>query len=508
MLGDGRAAETDGIGRSACFRHARGSIRLQTECPRRLERVVADGAGRQTVHAALRRARRCVAYVAGAEAGDRAARQACSASMASTVAVSSAACAARRVRRATSGRRGSRRSTRRCRRTHRRGASRYARMLRLMSDDGCAARPRTPTAHPTAHATSPPADARVVCPRAEPPSAASTLYGQGGHAPCHRGTQGERRVGASGVLARRGVAMTRAALGDDSSACVRFSALAETFGRAAAASGVRRRTRWSRQRRRWRRAGRRRKRAWTRQHRLGTERRQRRDDDAPQETYERGDADGWSEAAAGRRVLRFRLVSARARYAHRLWPAGKVLAAWLDAHPELCANVPLTPRTRSLVWTARVRCSPPTQSCAHHGPQHPHHAEPAPTCGCVRLSRPVRRQGARRAVPEIGAGAALPSVVAGALGARPRRERLARRAHAAQYAPQPRREPGRRRRGGGGGAWRRATVVGYDWKKDGPLLRALRLLEQVNGGSGGGDGGSGGGGGVWADSAVGPAVRV
>ena len=78
--------------------------------------------------------------------------------------------------------------------------------------------------------------------------------------------------------------------------------------------------------------------------------------------YERAqDEDTWlADGRAGPRVLRFGLISHRQRWAHRLWPAAQVLAAHLDAHPEYARG---------------------------------------------------------RAVLEVGAGAALPSVVAGLLGA-------------------------------------------------------------------------------------------
>ena len=81
-------------------------------------------------------------------------------------------------------------------------------------------------------------------------------------------------------------------------------------------------------------------------------------------TFDRG-AEGaacgeWDAEASGRRVLHLTLMSHRRRWAQRLWPAGQVLARRLDAAPSLVGG---------------------------------------------------------RAVLEIGAGAALPSVVAGALGA-------------------------------------------------------------------------------------------
>ena len=77
--------------------------------------------------------------------------------------------------------------------------------------------------------------------------------------------------------------------------------------------------------------------------------------------FERGPAEGWDELVEGPRTLRFHLVTARARYADKIWPAAQVLARWLEANPELVSG---------------------------------------------------------RRVLEIGAGAALPSVVAGLLGAR------------------------------------------------------------------------------------------
>ena len=79
------------------------------------------------------------------------------------------------------------------------------------------------------------------------------------------------------------------------------------------------------------------------------------------QSIERGPpSDRWDEASIGPRVLHFQLLSHRRRWAQRVWPAAQVLAKHLDAQPEL-----------------------------------------------------VRE----RRVLEIGAGAALPSVVASLLGA-------------------------------------------------------------------------------------------
>ena len=137
--------------------------------------------------------------------------------------------------------------------------------------------------------------------------------------------------------------------------------------------------------------------------------------------YERAqdDATWLADGRAGPRVLRFGLISHRQRWAHRLWPAAQVLAAHLDAHPE--------------------------------------HAR-------------------GRAVLEVGAGAALPSVVAGLLGACavvtsdwPDARMLANTAANlnANLAPE---------------MHQRVMVVGYDWNTPPhPLLGALDAI--VSGGA-------------------------
>ena len=131
------------------------------------------------------------------------------------------------------------------------------------------------------------------------------------------------------------------------------------------------------------------------------------------QSFERGPAEGWP-AEAGPRVLHFRLVSHRQRWAHRVWPAAQVLSRWLDAHPVLAAG---------------------------------------------------------QAVLEIGAGAALPSVVAALLGARavvvsdwPDPKMLQNmETNLAANLPPP--------------VDRRATVVGYDWNRSPqPLLDELGAL--------------------------------
>ena len=140
--------------------------------------------------------------------------------------------------------------------------------------------------------------------------------------------------------------------------------------------------------------------------------------------YERAqdDATWLADGRAGPRVLRFGLISHRQRWAHRLWPAAQVLAAHLDAHPE--------------------------------------HAR-------------------GRAVLEVGAGAALPSVVAGLLGACavvtsdwPDARMLANTAANlnANLAPEMHE------------MHQRVMVVGYDWNTPPhPLLGALDAI--VSGGA-------------------------
>ena len=128
-----------------------------------------------------------------------------------------------------------------------------------------------------------------------------------------------------------------------------------------------------------------------------------------------GGAAAWDESQRGQRELRFRLVSHRQRWAHKLWPAAQVLARHLDANP----------------WLAR--------------------------------SRPVL---------EIGAGAALPSVVAGLLGASavvvsdwPDAKMLENMRHnlAANLPSEAVRQ--------------RTRVVGYDWNRSpAPLLDTLSEL--------------------------------
>ena len=131
------------------------------------------------------------------------------------------------------------------------------------------------------------------------------------------------------------------------------------------------------------------------------------------QNFERGAAEGWP-AEAGPRVLQFQLVSHRQRWAHRVWPAAQVLSRWLDAHPALAAG---------------------------------------------------------QAVLEIGAGAALPSVVAALLGAcavvvsdwpDPKMLHNMKLNLAANLPPH---------------IDRRATVVGYNWNKSPqPLLDELGAL--------------------------------
>ena len=132
------------------------------------------------------------------------------------------------------------------------------------------------------------------------------------------------------------------------------------------------------------------------------------------ETFERAPSNGWDEATKGPRVLRFSLLSHRRRWAQKIWPAAQVLSRRLDAQPELVRG---------------------------------------------------------KSVLEIGAGASLPSVVAGLLGAASvvvsdypdakmldnMRANLASLLSAQQN--------------------RRATVVGYDWNTPPqPLLDALARL--------------------------------
>jgi predicted nicotinamide N-methyase len=132
-----------------------------------------------------------------------------------------------------------------------------------------------------------------------------------------------------------------------------------------------------------------------------------------EQSYERAPAEGWCEAVSGPRDLRFGLLSHRQRYAHRIWPAAQVLARHLDAHPEEVAG---------------------------------------------------------RAVLEIGAGAALPSVVAALLGARavlvtdyPDERMLHNMRRNVQHNVPP-------------AAAARTSVVGYDWKTS-PSALLERLAE-------------------------------
>ena len=143
------------------------------------------------------------------------------------------------------------------------------------------------------------------------------------------------------------------------------------------------------------------------------------------ESFERGSsAEEWPEGV-GPRVLRFSLLSHRRRWAQRIWPAAQVLARYLDAHPTLVVG---------------------------------------------------------RAVLEIGAGAALPSVVAALLGARAvvvsdyPDDRMLQNMRANLTANLP---PEQRRR---------AVVVGYDWNHSArSLMSALSGLHDAR--HGGGDGG-------------------
>ena len=139
---------------------------------------------------------------------------------------------------------------------------------------------------------------------------------------------------------------------------------------------------------------------------------------ASSQSFERGAAEDWP-AGAGLRVLHFRLLSHRQRWAHRLWPAAQVLARWLDAHPDVVVG---------------------------------------------------------RSVLEIGAGAALPSVIAGLLGARALvvsdwpDERMLKNMEtnlSANLLPQ---------------QYRCATVIGYDWNK--PPQALLAALASLQGGNG------------------------
>ena len=141
------------------------------------------------------------------------------------------------------------------------------------------------------------------------------------------------------------------------------------------------------------------------------------------ESFERwSSAEEWPEGA-GPRVLRFNLLSHRRRWAQRIWPAAQVLARYLDAHPALVVG---------------------------------------------------------RTVLEIGAGAALPSVMAALLGARavvvsdyPDDNMLQNmRANLTANLPPEQR--------------RRAVVVGYDWNHSArSLVSTLSGLQ--NSRRGGGD---------------------
>lgn len=159
--------------------------------------------------------------------------------------------------------------------------------------------------------------------------------------------------------AERGAAHARLALGDDSSAFLKFSSLAEVFAAAAASStpstaatcAATPVTPAASQA------------ATTSSLNDAQERSAVDGAEEPNavDLFERGPAEEWDEVVKGPRTLRFHLVTARARYADKIWPAAQVLARWLEANPELASE---------------------------------------------------------RRVLEIGAGAALPSVVASLLGAR------------------------------------------------------------------------------------------
>ena len=133
------------------------------------------------------------------------------------------------------------------------------------------------------------------------------------------------------------------------------------------------------------------------------------------EIYERGEAADWvGGKRAGPRILTFQLVSHRQRFAHRLWPAARMLARYLDDHPELCQG---------------------------------------------------------RRVLEIGAGAALPSVIASLLGARalvvsdwPDKKMLSNMRANLRGNVTPDMQA-------------RALVVGYNWRH--PPQQLLGALEQV-----------------------------
>ena len=136
------------------------------------------------------------------------------------------------------------------------------------------------------------------------------------------------------------------------------------------------------------------------------------------EKFERApEAAGWDAAALGPRVLHFSLLSHRRRWAQRLWPAGQILARALDESPSLVTG---------------------------------------------------------RSVLEIGAGAALPSVVAGLLGAA---------ALVVSDYPDARMLDNMRAnvRANLSAAQRtRTVVVGYDWKTSPhALLDELAALQRV-----------------------------